>query len=505
MAKVLLNRTLYTLPNGTRISELPPYKEQSAFPCGGHGLCGKCKVAAMGALSPLSEIELARLTPEEIRAGIRLACCTSVLGDCTIEMGADQGGHKIRAAGEMPEVVLAPMFGHYGVCVDIGTTTVAARLYDDEGQLLSEATSMNPQSGWGADVISRIEAALAGEAKRIAEVTQGEVNRLVNELAEVAKINADEIDGMVITGNTVMLHLLTETSVEPLSHAPFAAKRLFGEVLTAGDLSLTALASQTPVYLPPCMEAFVGADITTALLASEIFKSDAPRLLVDIGTNGEMALWHKGALYCCSTAAGPAFEGAGISMGMGGKTGAIDSVQIVNGRMTPHVIGEGAARGICGSGVIDTVACLLDLDLLDETGYLEDDPGLIVPPVSFTQADVRAVQLAKSAIHAGIRTLLHTADLPISQLSELVIAGGFGSYLRVSSAIRIGLIPEELRGRVRVIGNAALSGAAMLLLSRTLRDDARRLVSQARVVTLSTNPVFADEYMERMLFAVSTC
>lgn len=500
MAIVRYGNRIVTVPEGTRISDLPPYKEQSALPCGGHGLCGKCKVYAIGALSPLSETERSRLTDEEIRAGIRLACCTSILGDCTVESNTDRGMHKIRTVGDMPNLLLAPQFHRYGVCVDIGTTTLAARLYDANGRLLAEAGGMNPQSGWGADVISRIEAALAGEAAAIARAVRHGVNELVLRLAQEANIASTEIDRAVITGNTVMLHLLTETSVEPLSHAPFAAKRLFDEVLTAEELSLTALSPTTPVYLPPCMEAFVGADITTALLASEICRWDETRLLVDIGTNGEMALWQNGTLYCCSTAAGPAFEGAGISMGMGGKTGAIDRVQIVNGRLSAHVIGEGAPEGICGSGVIDVVACLLDLELLDETGYLEDDPTVVESPVTFTQADVRAVQLAKSAIHAGIRTLLSAANLPMTQLKELVIAGGFGSYLSIPSAIRMGLIPTELRGRIRVIGNAALSGAAMLLFSEDLRHYAAQLAERAQIISLSTNPVFAEEYMERMAF-----
>ena len=244
----------------------------------------------------------------------------------------------------------------------------------------------------------------------------------------------------------------------------------------------------------------MGADITTALLASDICKQSDSRLLVDIGTNGEMALWHKGTLYCCSTAAGPAFEGAGISMGMSGQTGAIDRVQIVNGELFAHVIGEGEPRGICGSGVIDGVACLLDLETMDETGYLEDDPTPIADPVVLTQEDIRAVQLAKSAICAGICTLTHTAKLPLDALNELVIAGGFGSYLSIPSAIRIGLIPDELRGKIRVIGNAALSGAVMLLLSADLRKTAELLAHSAKIVVLSSNAVFAEAYMDGMLF-----
>lgn len=499
MPTVLFNDIPYTVPAGSRIADLPPYKAVAALPCGGHGKCGKCQVTASGALSALSRTEREMLSPDRIRAGIRLACCATVEGDCTVRLAADGQGQKIRIAGDMPEILLHPAFSKYGVAVDIGTTTLAARLYNSEGVLLAEASRLNPQSSYGADVISRIEAALQGEESALATVIRGAVDGLLTELASAASIASADIDGVVITGNTVMLHLLTETSVEPLSHAPFAANRLFGETLTAGGLSLTAPAPATEIYLPPCAASFVGADIVTALLASRICKNPATALLVDIGTNGEMALWHRGKLSFCSTAAGPAFEGAGISMGMGGKSGAIDRVELQEGALVAHVIGEATPAGICGSGVVDAIACLLDAELIDETGYLEDDPAVIFAPVCITQEDVRAVQLAKSAIHAGIRTLLHTAGLIPEAVGTLAIAGGFGSYLDIANACRIGLLPEEMRSAIRVIGNAALAGASMLLLCRDLRADCDKY-AKGEVIELSANPVFSSEYMERMLF-----
>lgn len=217
-----------------------------------------------------------------------------------------------------------------------------------------------------------------------------------------------------------MLYLLTQTDPDCLSHAPFAASRLFGETLAAGELGLPCLHAQ--VYLPRCMSAFVGADITTALLASGICSKPDTRMLVDIGTNGEIALWHRGQLSCCSTAAGPAFEGAGLSMGMAGKTGAVDHVRVQDGALQAHVIGGGAPKGICGSGVIDALACLLELEQLDETGLLEQDPAPVAPPVCLTQKDVRMVQLAKSAICAGLRTLLRVEGLCGADAAELAVA-----------------------------------------------------------------------------------
>ena len=225
------------------------------------------------------------------------------------------------------------------------------------------------------------------------------------------------------------MHLLTETDVEPLSRAPFHVERLFGEVLRADALGLTALQGDASVYLPACIAAFVGADTVCALLASDICETGKTVLLADIGTNGEMALVHQGTLTVCSTAAGPAFEGVGISMGMRGAIGAIDRVRVENGALVAHVIGEGAPIGICGSGLVDTIACLLETEMVDETGYMEDDEVQIAAPVVLTQQDVRMVQLAKSAICAGLQTLLKTAGIDVSEVESLVLAGGFGSYL----------------------------------------------------------------------------
>ena len=503
MAVVTLNGTSHTCPVGTSLGTLLSHHGQGTMPCGGHGKCGKCLITVKGEVSAPSDDEKRILSAQELERGVRLACRTTVLGDCTVTT-AEQGKGQIVTDGRFPASMknrpLSPAFSTYGVAIDIGTTTLAARLFDGAGQLLSETSRLNPQSVWGADVISRMEAALAGNAQKIAKVIRQALNAMVVDLAAAAHLQATDIQALVITGNTVMLYLLTETDVEPLTHAPFAARRLFGETLAAAELSFTALHPETPVYLPPCIAAFVGADTTTATLASDLREIPETSLLCDIGTNGEMVLWHEGSLYACSTAAGPAFEGAGISMGMGGKTGAIDRVWVENGEIQAHVIGEAAPIGLCGSGLVDAVAALLDTEILDETGYLEDDPAVISAPVEITQEDIRAVQLAKSAIHAGMRTMIKAAKLSCDGVKTLYIAGGFGSYLDVKNAGKIGLLPEELVERVAVLGNAALTGAAMLLLCTDLRASCEKLARETRIVELATNPVFVNEYVERMMF-----
>ena len=283
--------------------------------------------------------------------------------------------------------------------------------------------------------------------------------------------------------------------------APFQARELFGKTVPAGALELPC-PPDTPVYLPRCVSAFVGGDITTALLASGICRRPKSALLMDIGTNGEIALWHKGELLCCSTAAGPAFEGAGLSQGMQGAPGAIDHVSAAGGRVSVHTIGDRPAVGICGSGAIDAVAALLAVGALDETGCFtgEADEYPLTGQVRFTQQDIRQIQLAKSAIRAGTETLLHRAGVGAQELSQAAVAGGFGSYVDLGSAAAIGLVPEELVGRCRVLGNAALAGAAMLLRRGALAEESESLARQAKTLDLAADPYFIEQYVEQMLF-----
>ena len=467
-------------------------------PCGGHGKCGKCKVIAGGELSPLTEAELNLLSSDELVGGARLACLTRALGNCDITTVSEREISQIVTAGELPKIEIKPLFAKYGVAIDIGTTTLAARLYDTKGYLLAHTSRLNPQQEWGADVISRIEAALDGKAQELAKAIRQALDDMIYELADIAKISTKDVDCAVITGNTIMLSLLTEQSVEPFSHAPFNAKRLFAETITSDEIELYNLSQNTPIYLPPCISAFVGADTTCALLATQLCDGNTA-MIADIGTNGEMALWHNKKLTVCSTAAGPAFEGVGISMGMRGADGAIDKVQIENGRLKAHVIGGGAPTGICGSGLVDAVACMLDLELVDESGYLEDDEFVIKSPVCLTPKDIRMLQLAKSAICAGIVALVDTEKLNASDISTLYIAGGFGNYLNKKNAAKIGLLPKDLTEGSKTVGNAALAGAAMILLNAEIKEKGEKIASSANTLDLSTNPVFSDQYMSGMM------
>lgn len=494
--EITLNGVSRTVERGTLVSEVLDPSHGVSLVCGGKRLCRKCRVRAVGELNALTAEEQACFTNEEQQAGYRLACCTAIEGPCRIF--TDRVGHsRICVEGVMPDFSWNPCFTSYGAAIDIGTTTLALHLYDNHN-LLAEVTALNPQAYFGADVISRITRSLDGEGGELASCVRQALAALLQESADIARIPVTAIDYIVITGNTTMLYLLTERDVYCLSRAPFQADHLFGDTLSATALGLPC--EEASVYLAPCISAFVGSDITTALLASGIHCAEHTAMLADIGTNGEIVLRHDGRLLCCATAAGPAFEGAGLSMGMTGKAGAIDRLRVEDGKLHCHVIDEVTPVGVCGSGIIDAVACLLETEQLDETGLLEDDPVTLGGEVTLTGKDVRMIQLAKGAIRAGMETLLHHAGVVAAELQELAIAGGFGSYIDIVNAKAMGLIPSVPAEQVRILGNAALVGADMLLLDKTAIPQAASIAAQAETVELSGDPFFQEQYIECMLF-----
>lgn len=453
----------------------------AAMPCGGHGTCGKCKVTIKGACSPLTAEEKAALNETEIAAGVRLACQAYATGDCTLYFSTETGGIQGVADANFAPVIPDEGGDGYGAAVDIGTTTVAAYLYTlADGKCIRTVCEENLQTAFGADVIARIESANKGGLAKLSDTIRGQIKRIFEKEFCITP------DKAVITGNTTMLHLLAGLDPRGLAVSPFTPASLFG-------------AWHDNVYLPRCISAYVGADITCAVLASGMCRRGAS-LLVDIGTNGEMALWHDGRLVCCSTAAGPAFEGALISQGMSALPGAISRVWMEDGAVCYETIDRQPPRGICGSGLIDAVACMRSCGALDETGYLEQDYQIADSGVCITAQDIRQLQLAKSAIHAGIETLMHVCGLSASALETFYIAGGFGKYMNVENAAAIGLIPKALVEKAVVLGNAAGAGASMALLSRAALEESERIAQMAEVEELSSSAVFMERYMENMMF-----
>ncbi len=498
----LLNRASYTMDR----------------PCGGRGKCGKCSVAARGNLSPMHETELQALSEAERDGGMRLACQAYAQGDVEIRLNAAQG-ERILTNFVLPARCGKPWGDGLGIAIDIGTTTLAAYLYDlSDARLIAVESGPNPQRSYGADVISRIEVSLAGKGDALRSAITEAISDLKNALLQGSGGADADLHCAVLTGNTAMLYLLTGEPVDSISCAPFEPGTRFGCRIEGERVGLPA---HTKVWLPDCIAAYVGADISCALLYAGFLQEaesagSAARLLADIGTNGEMALCAHDEILTCSTAAGPAFEGAGISCGMTAQQGAISRVEIDGDRLRYSAIGGARAIGICGSGLVDAIAVLLDLEVIDEAGRLQREGHPLAAhmveidnqiafrfpnsDVYITQADVRAVQLAKAAICAGVHTLLDVAGIDPDSVAELQIAGGFGSFIRPESAERIGLIPEGFAVRARAIGNAAGAGAAMMLLDDQCIADGQKLSRICRTIELSNNPVFTDYYIDCMSF-----
>ena len=477
-------KTELTAETGTPISRiLADNGILTPQPCGGRGVCGKCAALMEGALS--------EPTAEERKAGARLICQAALMGDASITIPQHQPMDQIET-GSMNVAPEQPLGAGVGAAVDIGTTTLALRLFDlQTGRCLGVSSMANPQIAVAADVIGRIGAAMDGRLEHLRSMIASAIETLIAQSAAQAGVEPSSVQTLAVTGNTTMLYLLTGRNPEPLSHSPFEADCLFDETVQLG--SRTA-------YLPPCLHAFVGADITCAVLASGMMKKDDIALLCDVGTNGEIALWKDGVLYVSSTAAGPAFEGAGITCGCGSIPGAIDRVTVRDGALEVSTIRHQPAAGLCGSGLVDAVAALLELEWVDETGAMDDDEVTLKDSVVLTQADIRAVQLAKAAIAAGIECLLRTAGVKHEQVQKVYLAGGFGSHLNLNNAARIGLLPESLIARTEVIGNAALDGTVMTLLRGESLHELRRIASCASHVDLGGNPVFNEQYVEQMFF-----
>lgn len=453
-------------------------------PCGGKGKCLKCAVNVSGTVSPP--------TKEEINAETRLACKTVLTGDATaVILGTKHKYSHIQT--DTGDFHAGKNGWHYGAAVDIGTTTVVLKLFSADGTCVGQASALNPQRVFSSDVIGRIGEALNGKGALLQWQITDCINALLLNSCAQAGIQKDSVERMVITGNTAMLYLLTGRTPESISRFPFKADTLFGT-------RTEVLGIKT--YLPPCMNAFVGADITMAVLDSAMCENNVPALLCDIGTNGEIALFKDGKLYVTSAAAGPAFEGAEISCGCGSVDGAIYRVWEEDGGVYAHTLGNKPAVGICGTGLIDAASAFLEVGSIDENGnqlrplHVSANGG----NVYLTGEDIRALQLAKAAVAAGIEILLKRTETKATDVQTLLLAGGFGNKLDPYSAANIGLIPASLASKTRGIGNAALSGAVKMLFDRRLILVSEAIASSAVHIELGGNADFNDAFIRNMKF-----
>jgi uncharacterized 2Fe-2S/4Fe-4S cluster protein (DUF4445 family) len=444
------------------------------FPCGGESACGGCKVRVLEGDVPVTAAMHDALTEKEIREGWRLACCASAARRVVIE--AEQWSLPVLT--DDAHVPIEPRSGR-GAAIDLGTTTLVVQVVDLwSGEVLRVETALNPQARYGADVMSRLDYDLR---------RPGELGRLIRE-ALARMLGGEPLREVLVAGNTAMHHLFCGLDVKPLTRAPFLSPTMGGYRFEGANLGWPG-----PAEFLPCLGGFVGSDLLCGIVATRLDEQAQPRALFDIGTNGEVVVGSVRGIACASTAAGPAFEGGRIGAGMRAGAGAIDSVHVVDGRLDCHVIGGGAARGVCGSGVVDAAACALELGLIGANGRLTNAAKCLplADGVQLTQSDIRELQLAKGAMAAGLRMLAGGG------VDKLCLAGAFGNYIRPSRARAIGLLPQDLP--VEPVGNSALRGARTLLLSPSTRQARlRRIASLARHVELAADPDFQYLYAEMM-------
>jgi uncharacterized 2Fe-2S/4Fe-4S cluster protein (DUF4445 family) len=532
------------------------------FPCGGTGECEGCSIRVLSGSLPITESDAAIFTPDQLAAGWRLACQarpeSPLVLECAqwhMEILADSqsgrptlseaapadsesvGTHQPQpAALNPPKNLGAPGPSHLGtgertnpqqtaIAIDLGTTTIAAQLIDaNTGDVLGVETMLNPQAAFGSDVMSRVRAALEGS-----DLTSPIRIALGQLVARLAAGRESQVAEVLLVGNTVMHHLFCALSVEPLSHVPFASPCLAEQRFTPRDLAWN-FPADCIIRFARCIGGFVGSDILAGIVATGLAQRDDFAALVDLGTNGEIAIGNRDGIVCASTAAGPAFEAGAIRMGMRAVTGAIAYVALRDGQLHATVIGDAPPRGICGSGLVDAIAAGLRSGAILPSGRVANGTKLfpVAPPVVLYQSDIRELQLAKAAIAAGFRLLLKQLRAPeelrkLRQVSPLKghdfsraisianeegalapegkqalhsihLAGAFGNYVQIDSALRIGLL-EAPHNLIHAAGNTALRGAKMLLLA-----DREPTLPPIQHISLAADPAFQDEFANCMTF-----
>ena len=493
--------------------------------CGGKGTCEKCVV---------------NLEPDSRQV---LACQHHIQSDLTVTVPTASRffEQKILADGIEAKTKTRPdIYRKYlkagssdkifGLAVDIGTTTVVAKLIDmTDGRCLATQAQLNPQTKYGDDVVARIAYAQTdAKSAELQKVIIECINELAAKLCNQASIDSKQIYEMCVVGNTTMNHIFLKLPVVQLGQAPYKAFSVDAKDVAARELGLQINPAGN-IHTVENIAGFVGSDITAAALAVDINSAEQTTLVVDIGTNGEIVLGTGDELYAASCAAGPAFEGARITHGSRAVEGAIEAVVVNDGDIDLDVIGGCPARSVCGSGLIDAVAVLLDLGIVDRTGRFAS-PGTLegkLPPaivsriieqggqpafvlderqatsneqLCLTQQDIRQVQLAKAAIRAGIKLLEKKVGLEDNDIKQILLAGAFGNYIRPESVLRIGLLPAVPAERIHFVGNAASSGAQIILLSSQARERAKELARKIEYVEIAHEPDFQTVFADSMSF-----
>jgi len=447
-------------------------------PCGGNGRCGKYTVTVEG---------------KE-----QLACQITVTD--SMEVLLPQEKNSLVLTEGTSRAVRPDGTDRYVLALDVGTTTLAAYLMDGKtGRLLARAGAQNPQISFGADVISRIQHVMQTGSTELQTLVRTALAALTRQAADEAGILPEEITTAAIVGNTAMHHLLLGIDPTPLTTPPYMPKEC--QALELPAEGLLPISPSGRVRILPNIAGFVGADTTACLVAAEFDRREPLTLLIDIGTNGEMVLGNGRRRIACSTAAGPAFEGANISCGMRGGPGAVDHVFVKDGKIAWHSIGDCQPVGVCGSGLVDLVAVLLEQGYINKRGRLPEPFYLPGTQICLTQKDVREVQLAKAAIRAGIELMVRQLGVELTDIEEVYLAGAFGSYLDPKSACMIGMIPPCLFERIRSIGNAAGEGARLCALNLQEYRNSSAIAAETEFLELATFLDFQRSFVNMMVFA----
>ena len=503
---------------GMLLSEL--LKKEGLYidmPCGGMGRCGKCVVRFISPDMRITDADRRYFTDEEIADGYRLACRAVLTDNCEVMIFLEKNissVNKITCYGDDTKEALCDE-KNVGIAIDLGTTTIAGAIMaecDDDKSLITQdyenctkTAVMNHQRIYGADVISRIKAANEGNAKELKSLVTDDINDVVSALCKKTKYK-NNIERIILAGNTTMLHLFMGDSCEGLGRSPYTPSRLEYPTFEHNGIQ---------VEIFPGISAFVGADIVSGLYALGF--DDIPKgqiyMLIDLGTNGEMAVADSEKITACSTAAGPVFEGGGISCGMAGIPGAIEHVTIEKSQAHIDVIEGAEPCGICGSGVLELVSELRRQGIIDETGLLAEEyfddgfviaqrPGTANGKIRFTRNDIRAVQLAKAAIRSGIDTLLKEHGCTYDMVTRVYLAGGFGEHLLAEKIRYLRLLPDSFldRGILTIAGNTSLLGCFRALSDPLHKEKIKEIRRKTSEITLAETDAFGNAFINNMNF-----
>lgn len=503
-----------TCPGGCRVHDyIQSQGTALAMPCGGKGMCGKCRVRVVRGRLPVTPEDKRIFSEAQLAQGWRLACKAVTREAVEIVVPVqEQQGFSALAAEAADEGALSLAADHdYGLAVDIGTTTLAAALVDcTDGKILATATAVNSQRSFGADVVSRIGAACHGKGKALQKAVRRDLTRLMKQLLKDHPGTAARCRQMAIAANTTMLHLLMGWPCDGLGDWPFHPVSLGGKTYRAqevlGPQSPLADATVTPL---PGMSTYVGADITAGIWQCGLASSDDVSLFVDLGTNGEMVLGNKDQRFIASAPAGPALEGGKLTWGTGSVPGAICGVRIERGRAKVRTIDHTVPVGICGTGILEAMAGLVREGLVDETGKLVEPyfhkgfplaSTLDYQRITLSQQDIREIQMAKSAIRAGIESLIERSGISRQRVHQVFLAGGFGYYLDPQKAAVIGLLPADLAERTTAVGNTSLKGAIGLLTGAVTLEELQAIAAGAEEIVLGNDEAFQRLYIDYLNF-----